>query len=56
MQFINGPTIGFQNSTEVYIVFTINIRPSHERLGSTVCNMKLEDKKNHALFVNKCII
>jgi hypothetical protein len=55
-QFINALTIGFQNSTEVYIVFIINIRPSHKRLGTTVCNMKLDDKKNHALSVNKCII
>jgi len=49
-------TIGFQNSTEVYIVFIINIKQSHKCLGSIVCNMKLDDKKNHALFVNKCII
>jgi hypothetical protein len=49
-------TIGFQNSTEVYIVFIINIKQSHQRLGSTVCNMKLDDKKNHALSINKCII
>jgi hypothetical protein len=49
-------TIGFQNLTEVYIVFIINIKQSHKRLGSIVCNMKLDDKKNHALSVNKCII
>jgi predicted MarR family transcription regulator len=48
--------IGFQNSIEVYIVFIINIRQSHKRLGSIVCNMKLDDKKNHALSLNKCII
>jgi hypothetical protein len=49
-------TIRFQNSIEVYIVIIINIKQSHKRLGSIVCNMKLDDKKNHALFVNKCII
>jgi hypothetical protein len=38
-------TIGFQNSTEIYIVFIINIKQSHKHLGSTVCNMKLDDKK-----------
>jgi len=42
-------TIRFQNSTEVYIVFIINIKQSHKRLGSTVCNMKLDDKKKSCI-------
>ncbi len=55
-QFINAPTIGVQNSTKVSTMFFINVRQSHKHLRSTMCNMGLDDRENHALFVNKCVI